>query len=372
MAQTSANTAIPEGSWVLVTGVNGYVASHTADQLLQRGYRVRGTVRNLSKSQWVEDLFREKYGVDHFELVQVEDMTVPGAFDQAVKGVSGVAHVATILGHRSDLITSVISTNRNLLVSAAREDTITRFVYTSSSEAATFSSFLEHKAGPSTQISVDTWNEEAIRRSQTNAAMSPKRGFDMYAASKTLGEQALWKWAEENRPGFVINTGKTNPPQKLPCTYDNVHNTVLPSVCFGATIDAKSQGHASSSGWPAAIFRNQFDQVWPFLQHVIPTGAYCVDAEDVALLHVAGLTHPEVKNERLFAFGHPFTWNEVVSIFRKAFPDRELPRELLGTGETFRYEIGPDAHAQEILRAMGKPGWSSLEDTLMANVSDMI
>ncbi|GKZ20832.1 hypothetical protein AbraIFM66951_004099 [Aspergillus brasiliensis] len=353
MAQTSTNTAIPKDSWVLVTGVNGYVASHTADQLLQHGYRVRGTVRNPSKSQWVEDLFREKYGVDRFELVQVEDMTVPVAFDQAVKGVSGIAHVATILGHRSDLITGVIDTNRNLLVSAAREDTIMRFVYTSSSEAATFSSFLEHQAGPSTQICVDTWNEEAIRRSQTNAAMSPKEGFDMYAASKTLGEQALWKWAEENRPGFVINT-------------------VLPSVCFGASIDAKSQGHASSSGWPAAIFRNQFDQVWPFLQHIIPTGAYCVDAEDVALLHVAGLIHPDVKNERLFAFGNPFTWNEVVSIFRKAFPNHELPRELPGTGETFHYEIGPDARAQDLLKAMGKPGWSTLEDTLMANVSDMI
>ncbi|OJJ69778.1 hypothetical protein ASPBRDRAFT_31688 [Aspergillus brasiliensis CBS 101740] len=221
MEQTFTNTEIPKGSWVLVTGVNGYVASHTADQLLQHGYRVRGTVRNLSKNQWVEDLFREKYGVDRFELVQVEDMTVPDAFDQAVKGVSGVAHVATILGHRTDLITSVIDTNRNLLVSAAREDTITRFVYTSSSEAATFSSFLEHQAGKSTQISVDTWNE-------------------------------------------------------------------------------------------------------------------------------------------------------VVSIFRKAFPDRELPRELPGTGETFRYEIGPDARAQDILRAMGKSGWSSLEDSLMANVSDML
>ncbi|GLA19226.1 hypothetical protein AnigIFM62618_006895 [Aspergillus niger] len=354
MAHSSTNTAIPKGSWILVTGVNGYVASHTASQLLRQGYRVRGTVRNPSKSQWVEDLFHEKYGADHFELVRVEDITVPGAFDDAVKatGVSGVAHVATILGHTPDLITGVISTNRNLLVSAAREDTIKRFVYTSSSEAATFSSFLEHPAGPSMPIFVDTWNEEAIRRSQTTA-MGPKGGFDMHAASKTLGEQEIWKWAEENCPGFVINT-------------------VLPSVCFGASIDAKSQGHASSSGWPAAIFRNQFDQVWPFLKHIIPTGAYCVDAEDVALLHVAGLTLPDVNNERIFAFGNPFTWNEVISIFRNAFPDREFPSELPCADKRIRYDIGPDARAQDLLRVMGKPGWSTLEDTLMANVSDVL
>ncbi|OJZ85516.1 hypothetical protein ASPFODRAFT_62154 [Aspergillus luchuensis CBS 106.47] len=337
MAPASTNTGIPKDSWVLVTGVNGYVASHTADQLLQQGYRVRGTVRDPSKSRWIEHL--------------VEDMTAPGAFDQAVKGMSGVAHVATILGHTLDLITGVIRTNRSLLISAAREDTIKRFVYTSSSEAATFSSFSEHQAGPSISISADTWNEEALRRSRTNT-VSPKRGFDIYAASKTLGEQEIWKWAAENRPGFVINT-------------------VLPSVCFGASIDAKSQGHASSSGWPAAIFRNQFDQVWPFLQHIIPTGSYCVDVKDVALLHVAGLTHPEVTNERLFAFGNAFTWHEVVSIYQKAFPDRVFSSELPGAKKMVHYDIGPDARAQDLLRVMGKPGWSTLEDTLMANVSDI-
>ncbi|RAH59382.1 aldehyde reductase [Aspergillus piperis CBS 112811] len=337
MAPASTNTGIPKDSWVLVTGVNGYVASHTADQLLQQGYRVRGTVRDPSKSRWIQHL--------------VEDMTAPGAFDQAAKGMSGVAHVATILGHTLDLITGVIRTNRSLLISAAREDTIKRFVYTSSSEAATFSSFSEHQAGPSISISADTWNEEALRRSQTNT-VSPKRGFDIYAASKTLGEQEIWKWAAENRPGFVINT-------------------VLPSVCFGASMDAKSQGHASSSGWPAAIFRNQFDQVWPFLQHIIPTGAYCVDVKDVALLHVAGLTHPEVTNERLFAFGNPFTWHEVVCIYQKAFPDRVFSSELPGANKMVHYDIGLDARAQDLLRVMEKPGWSTLEDTLIANVPDV-
>lgn len=80
------DTVIPKGSWVLVTGVNGYVASHTADQLLQHGYKVRGTVRNTTKNQWIKDLFDRKYGAGCFELVQVEDMTSPGAFDHAVKG----------------------------------------------------------------------------------------------------------------------------------------------------------------------------------------------------------------------------------------------------------------------------------------------
>ncbi|KAL2857312.1 NAD(P)-binding protein [Aspergillus pseudoustus] len=359
MARSTFEPTIPEGSWILVTGVNGYLASHTADQVLQHGYRVRGTTRNLQKSRWIKELFNQKYGDSVFELLHVKDMTCPGAFDDAVKGVSGVAHVATIFGGDQipDLSSAVIETNRNLLISAAKEPTVKRFVYTSSSEAAAFTSFHEHDESQVSHITVNTWNDEAVRRSQGNGtAMGPKNGFDMYAASKTLGEQALFEWVEENSPGFVVNT-------------------VLPSVCFGPSIDPVSQGHASSSAWPVAIFSNTFDQVWRFLQHIIPTGAYCVDARDVALLHLAGLIHPDVQNERLFAFGNPFSWNKVLSIFRKEFPGRQLPGQLPAQCEGVQlYGIEPAVRAQELLGALGKPdaSWFSLADTLKANVADLI
>ncbi|OJJ05814.1 hypothetical protein ASPVEDRAFT_895034 [Aspergillus versicolor CBS 583.65] len=348
------DSVIPNGSWVLVTGVNGYVASHTADQLLQHGYKVRGTVRNTTKNQWIKDLFDRKYGAGCFELGQVEDMTSPGAFDHAVKGVWGVVHVATIFGQTPDLISQVVDTNRNLLASAAGETTIKRFVYTSSSEAAVFTSSHEHRSTERTNITIDTWNEEALRRIKEGSTQGPKGGFDMYAASKTLGEQAIWQWVDEHRPGFVVNT-------------------VLPSVCFGSSVEPKLQGHASSSAWPAAIFSNKFDQVWPFIQHIIPTGAYCVDTQDVALLHLAGLTLPNVENERLFAFGTPFTWNEVIWTFQKEFPDRQLPAALTFPSVTgTSLNITQDARAQELLNIMGKSGWSSLEEMLMANIADMI
>lgn len=35
---------------VLVTGVSGFIAKHCAVDLLNHGYRVRGTVRSLAKS----------------------------------------------------------------------------------------------------------------------------------------------------------------------------------------------------------------------------------------------------------------------------------------------------------------------------------
>ena len=77
--------ALLQGSWVLITGVNGFIASHTADQLLAAGYKVRGTVRNLEKARWLYDVFAP-YGEDNFTLAEVQDISSDGAFDQAIKG----------------------------------------------------------------------------------------------------------------------------------------------------------------------------------------------------------------------------------------------------------------------------------------------
>lgn len=86
MAATN-DLAIPKGATVLVTGANGYIGSHVADQYLLRGYKVRGTVRDQNKNAWLAEFFHHRYGRDSFELVSVSDLAVDGAFDEAVKGM---------------------------------------------------------------------------------------------------------------------------------------------------------------------------------------------------------------------------------------------------------------------------------------------
>ena len=83
---TFENPALSQGSRILVTGVNGYVGSHVADQALEYGYTVRGTVRNIQKHNWMLDFFGKKFGKGRFELAEVEDISKEGAFDEAVKG----------------------------------------------------------------------------------------------------------------------------------------------------------------------------------------------------------------------------------------------------------------------------------------------
>ena len=74
---------IPTGSLVVVTCANGYIASHVVDQLLQAGYRVRGTVRNAKKGGWIVDFFEKKYGPGIIKLIEMPEMTEPGAFNEA-------------------------------------------------------------------------------------------------------------------------------------------------------------------------------------------------------------------------------------------------------------------------------------------------
>ena len=71
---------------MLVTGANGFLGSHIIDQFLADGYRVRGTVRKLESSKWLQDYFNEKYGDGLLSLVEVEDLTKVGSLDEAVKG----------------------------------------------------------------------------------------------------------------------------------------------------------------------------------------------------------------------------------------------------------------------------------------------
>lgn len=96
---STPETTLPPGSWILITGANGFIASHTALQFLQRGYRVRGTVRSLTKASWLltHPLFKPYADNGCLELFVVPDMVVPGAFDEAVKGMSAVAHIASVI-----------------------------------------------------------------------------------------------------------------------------------------------------------------------------------------------------------------------------------------------------------------------------------
>ncbi|KAF5230024.1 hypothetical protein FAUST_10047 [Fusarium austroamericanum] len=75
---SSLTVDIPTGSWILVTGATGFVAGHVIRQFLQRGYNVRGTVRDTAKAQWlIDEHFKPYADSGAFELVTVKDPVGP-------------------------------------------------------------------------------------------------------------------------------------------------------------------------------------------------------------------------------------------------------------------------------------------------------
>ncbi|CZR67169.1 related to NADPH-dependent aldehyde reductase [Phialocephala subalpina] len=295
-------TTIPPGSWILITGVTGYVASHIALEFLKRGYRVRGTTRDVSTSSWVTtSLFKSQTEAGFFELASVPDMAAPGSFDQAIKGVSAVVHVASVLsydGNPHNVITPTVEGTKNLLRVAAREISVKRFVYT-----GTIGATDPLTSTTPVYLTKDSWNEEGVDQAWKEP-YGPEKGYINYVASKIITEKAVWKFVEEEKPGFELNV-------------------VCPYMNMGKVLDKNQNPGARTM---MAGFVGGTEQTKALLA-IIPNVAYINNTDD-AIIHVGAVLDPEVKNERIYAWAHKFVWNDVLAIMRKMFPDKAVIEDL--------------------------------------------
>lgn len=83
-------------SLILVTGGSGFIAGHCILQLLERGYRVRTTVRSLTREARVRDVLT-RAGMtrgDALEFVAA-DLTRDDGWADTMAGVDVVLHVAS-------------------------------------------------------------------------------------------------------------------------------------------------------------------------------------------------------------------------------------------------------------------------------------
>ncbi|MFL5577007.1 MAG: NAD-dependent epimerase/dehydratase family protein [Gemmatimonadaceae bacterium] len=83
-------------SKILITGGAGFIGSHLADELLDRGYRVRA-LDNLSPQVHGRGCTRPAYLREDVELV-VGDVRDPEAVRRALRGVDAVYHFAAVVG----------------------------------------------------------------------------------------------------------------------------------------------------------------------------------------------------------------------------------------------------------------------------------
>ena len=107
---------------VVVTGVNGHIGNNLARQLIDSGYKVRGTVRSMDKAPDLD-----------MEFVEA-DVLNPDDWNRVFEGAVGLFHLATIYATSGDeqLILDTANKGTENVLRAAALCGIKRVVYTSS------------------------------------------------------------------------------------------------------------------------------------------------------------------------------------------------------------------------------------------------
>jgi nucleoside-diphosphate-sugar epimerase len=279
----------------------------------------------------------------NFELVQIEEMGVKGAFDEAVKGVDGIAHLASSTNFRPDpneVIPGMVQSAIGVLEAASKEPNVKSVVYTSSQGAA-----VHLEPNVPYHITTASFNET----SKVAWTLPPSSDFPRmilnYLCAKTESEQACAKWVEDNKPHFT-------------------YNCVVPNINFGTMVRPDKLGFSSSSALLKALWDGSTAPA-----NMIPPEWY-VDVEDAALLHLAVLTLPDVKNERVFAFGQRYCYKDILKIFKKEVPGREFLDTIEEVEDCGTVD---NARAEALLKRVGKKeGFSTLEEGIKKWIQIML
>src|SRR3712207_3136615 len=120
---------------VLITGGAGFVGSHLADDLLERGYKIRA-LDNLAPQVHGPGAKRPDYLVDDVELV-VGDVRDANTIAKALRGVDAVYHFAATVGVGQSMYqiaeyTSVNGEGTAILLEALARKPVERLVVASS------------------------------------------------------------------------------------------------------------------------------------------------------------------------------------------------------------------------------------------------
>lgn len=236
---------------VLVTGGSGYIGGWCIARLLQDGYRVRTTVRDLSRESAVRSALGKV--VDPADRLRffAADLNADDRWDEAAAGCDYVLHVASPLG-------VVEPKDPQILIKPAREGArrvINAAIKAGAKRVVMTSSVAATSRPPN---SGDSVSDETV---WTDVAQP---GVSAYAQSKTLAERAAWD--------LIGNAGGVT-----------TLATVNPTLVMGPVLGQD--------------FSDSIQVVQRLLSGKVPgiprLGFNFVDVRDVADLHLRAMTAPE-------------------------------------------------------------------------------
>ncbi|KAB1227630.1 Tetraketide alpha-pyrone reductase 1 [Morella rubra] len=238
---------------VCVTGASGYIASWVVKFLLQRGYTVRACVRDPNDPKKTNHLLVLDGAKERLQLFEA-NLLEEGSFDVAIQGCDGVFHTASpfyndIKDPQAELLDPAVKGTLNVLKSCAKSRSVKR---------------------RTPDVVVDeTWFSDPE---------FCKAGKLWYVLSKTLAEEAAWKFAKEKDLDMVV---------------------INPSMVMG-----------------------------PLLQPTLNTSVAIISSllNDVAYAHIQAYEIPSASGRYCLA-ERVVHYSEIVRILRELYPSLQLPEK---------------------------------------------
>ena len=298
---------------VLVTGGTGFIGLHCLQQLLDKGYKVRTTIRSESRKQEVmEAMKKHSSNCENLEFF-IADLLSDDGWSEAVTGSKYVLHVASpfFLGEPENedvFIKPAVEGTLRVLKACADSD-VQKVVLTSSFAAVGYGHSREKEV-----YTEEDW-------SSVDGEISP------YAKSKTIAEKAAWEFVENLEESKKFELTVINPVA--------VTGPMLTSD-IGSSNDFLLK--LISGSMPACP--------------KIHMGY--IDVRDVAKAHIFSMTEEKTNGERIIVSENEMFFAEVGKTLNEAgfkkSPTKEMPNFLVKIMSLFVGEL------KTLLSALNRKG----------------
>jgi nucleoside-diphosphate-sugar epimerase len=283
------------GELILLTGGTGHIGYRALIEALRAGFQVRAAIRRESSIGEIKATKSIQPYLSSLSFAIVEDITKDGAFDEAVKDVSYIVHIASPLAKPSEdpektIIQPAIRGTLSILNSALKQPSVKRVVITASQAAVTpLTAYGGQDPGvltPESKVPSDSLPKEYPTY------------FTAYVVSKVLAYNHTLEFIEKEKPKFtVIN--------------------VMPTFVIGKNELATTPKAVNSGSNSVAM------NVLVGVQNPAGMVGTTVHIDDVAKIHIAALD-PKIEGNRNFGANcngiEGIEWDSAIETVKRHFP----------------------------------------------------
>ena len=275
---------------VLLTGISGWIAKHTAIELLNKDYEVLGTIRNKDLIDQTKETIKKYAPIERLSFVEL-DLLKDEGWNEAAKGCKYIFHIASPFPMK-------VSRDREFLLPVAVDGTLrvlnaginagVEQIIKTSSIVAMFRK--PNRSNPYTFGENDWTDENWIE------------GVNDYFLSKTKAEKAAWELMESKGLKSKLTT-------------------INPGGVFGDALDKKG---GTSIEYVRQFLKGKFPGAPKF-------AVLISDVKDIAKAHVACIGNNKVGGRRLIVGKEVKKLVELSQLMAEAMPEyaKKLPKKEL-------------------------------------------